>query len=638
MRPTPLSAVFLIPAAVCAAWTVFAGKDLNWDLLNYHYYSPFSLLAGRLQQDFFAASAQSYLNPLGYVPFYLMVASGWHSVLASIVLALAHSLAIALLYLIAWRLFAHLPGRDRVMFSCLATALGTASSVFWATVGTSFLDPLLLVPMLGGLLVLLGPSSRPLRCAALAGALFGAAAALKYSNAVFALAALPLALALPGPGAGKRLRAGIAYAAGGALAVGLLAGPWLVMMLREFGNPVFPLFNAWFQSPHAPAMNGVSVRFTPHDWAAAAAFPFRMLLLDRSLYSETFAPDLRFAALVAGAIALPILIARRRPAAGVLRNSDWRAFAFLAAASVLWLASSANARYGMVVLLLAGVCLARIIERAVDAHAARIALLVLLAVQLAMVVTASPSRWFIAAPWSSHWLPFQVPERALREPALYLTVEFLPMAAVAPFVHPAASFVNLRGQHSLATDSPRLATLLASHQGRVRALGRGLEPVDGRLPADQLQVYDATLRRIGYGIDPSDCFTIAWRPDGGDFISRIANRLAGDLGAHEPLSVASCALRLAAADPADLEKERAISVLFDRIEKACPVLFRGQTAVTEPLGGGWSRFYSGLDARLEANAERAVLNRHRHSRDLDLGRLSDWARGDAPVPQACRAQ
>ena len=638
MSATPGRAVFLVPAAICAAWTIFAGKDVNWDLLNYHYYAPFQLLGGRLQQDFFAASAQSYLNPLGYVPFYLMVASGWHSVIASIVLALAHSVSIALLYLIAWRLFAHLPRRDRVVFSCLAAALGAATSVFWATVGSSFLDPLLLPPMLAGLLLLLEPSLRPVRCAALAGALFGAAAALKYSNAVFALAAFPLALALPGAGAGNRLRAGLAYAAGGTLAVAVLGGPWLALMFREFGNPVFPLFNAWFQSPHAPAMNAVSVRFTPGDLAAAAAFPFRMLLLDRSLYSETFAPDLRLAALLAAAVALPMLKARRTPASGGLRGSDWRAFAFLAFACGLWLASSANARYGMPVLLLAGVCLARIIERAVDVRTARIALLVLLAAQIAMVAAASPSRWFIAAPWSSHWLPYQVPERALREPALYLTTELLPMAVVAPFVHPAASFVNLRGQHSIATDSPRLAKLLAAHPGRVRALGRGLELVDGRPPADPLQAYDATLLRIGYRVDPGDCFTIAWRPDSTDLLSRAANRLAGELGAHEPLSVTSCALRAASRDPAELEEERSISVLFDRIEKACPSIFRGQTAVTERLGSGWSRFYSGLDARLEANAERAVLNRRRHTRDLDLGRLSDWSRDAATLPQACQAQ
>jgi len=155
MASTLRPAVFLVPAALCAAWTLFAGKDLNWDLLNYHYYAPFALLAGRLQQDFFAASAQSYLNPLGYVPFYLMLAAGWHSVIASVVLALAHSISIALLYLIAWRLFAHLPVNDRVQFACLAAALGAATSVFWAMVGTSFLDPLLVAPMLAGVLVLL---------------------------------------------------------------------------------------------------------------------------------------------------------------------------------------------------------------------------------------------------------------------------------------------------------------------------------------------------------------------------------------------------------------------------------------------------------------------------------------------------
>jgi hypothetical protein len=95
-------------------WTVFAGKDVNWDLLNYHYYIPFELAAGRIAQDFLAASAQSYLNPVGYLPFYLMVSSGWHSVIASALLAVAHSSGLALLYLLAWRLFAHLAPRERI--------------------------------------------------------------------------------------------------------------------------------------------------------------------------------------------------------------------------------------------------------------------------------------------------------------------------------------------------------------------------------------------------------------------------------------------------------------------------------------------------------------------------------------------
>ena len=582
--------VFGLPAFLCAAWTVHAGKDVNWDQLNYHYYLPFELLAGRLDQDFFAASAQSYLNPVGYVPFYFMVAAGWHSVLVSIVLAVAHSLSIALLYLIAHRLFPHLPPRDRVVFSCLAAALGAASGVYWMTVGSSFLDPLLAPLTLGGLLLLLRDR------AALAGALFGAAAALKYSNAVFTLAALPLALAIS-------WRASLAYVAGALAAVALLAGPWLVALQREFGNPVFPLMNGWFRSPDWLPVNMIGERFGVSGPLALLAFPFRMATLDSGVYSENFAPDLRFAALLAAAVWLG---ARR----GALQRDDWRVLVFFAAALILWLATSANGRYGLVVLLLAGLCLARIVERLLPLRAARVLLGVLLVLQLGITFIASPPRWFLAERWSRSWFPYAVPERALREPALYVTVEILPMAVVAPLLHPASSLVNFRGQHSLPADSPRLRALLERHRGHVRVLGREFDA----------KSYDARLRRIAYVVDPSDCFDVPWQPDAGDGISRAANWLAHEKSS-EPLSLRSCALRQVARDPADLERERQASAVFDRVEKACPKLFRGQTSVTEPFGSGWSRYYNGLDARLAAYGDEVVLDRYRTGERLSVGSL-----------------
>jgi len=620
-RPALLS-VFAVPAVLCAVWTIVAGKDVNWDLLNYHYYLPFELLEGRVAQDFFAASAQSYLNPVGYLPFYLM-ASGWHSVLASIVLAAAHSTAIGLLYLIAWRLFAHLPPRERAILAGLAAALGVATSVWWATVGGSFLDPLLVPPMLAGLLLLLDAGGHPVRRAALAGALFGAAAALKYSNAVFALAALPLALALPGLSRAERLRTGLGYAAGGAAAVALLAGPWLALMWREFGNPVFPLMNAWFRSPDAPAFNLLGARFGPPDALGWIAFPFRMGALDRDLYVEIFAPDTRFAALAAAAAALGVAVAAGRAAGWrALRAADWRVLGFFAAAALLWLASSANGRYGMLVLLLAGVCLARLAERLLAARAARAALAALLAAQLVLMAMASPTRWFLAEPWTRAWLPYAPPERALREPALYLSAETQPMAVVAPFLAAGSAFVNVSGQHSLAADSPRLVALLERYRGRVRVLGR------------ELQYADARLRRLGLRIDRQDCFVIEWRREDTDALSRAANALALWRTAEEPLAVTSCALRPAPRDPAEAAAERRTSALFDHIERSCPGLFRGQSAVTEPLGGGWARHYNGLDARLEALDGRVALNRYRSAARIELGAAADWERG-APPP-GCR--
>src|SRR5262249_42070989 len=149
------------------------------------------------------------------------------------------------------------------------------------------------------------------RRAAFAGALFGAAAALKYSNAIFAIAAFPVVLAVPGA---ARLRACLGYIIGGAAAFGVMAGPWLLLMYREFGNPVFPLMNGWFRSPYALPFNvAVSERFALDGLGAALSFPFRMVALGSSLYSEMLAPDIRFAVLAVAALA-SVATARRAAA------------------------------------------------------------------------------------------------------------------------------------------------------------------------------------------------------------------------------------------------------------------------------------------------------------------------------------
>jgi hypothetical protein len=631
LKRASLALALALPALVCAAWTVVAGKDVNWDLLNYHYYLPYELLGGRLAQDFFAASAQSYLNPVGFLPFYLMVSANWHSIAVSVVLAVLHGLSLSLLFLISNRLFAHLPEGERLIFAWLGTGLGAATWVFWPTVGSSFLDPLLVPLMLAGLLLVL--DARAPGRSALAGALFGAAAALKYSNALYVLAALPLAVAVPAAGTGAKLRAGAAFIAGATLAVGALAGPWMALLVREFGNPVFPLMNAWFKSPYAPAVNLVNARFLPGGWGDALSLPFRMVALDRHLYSETFAPDVRVAALVLLGAALPIARIRRalRPDRA-LTDTDWRLLAFLATGWVLWVASSANARYGMVLLLLAGAVLVRLAERLLPLRAARILTALLLLVQVAISIVAAPTRWYNAEPWSARWLPYEVPERA-REPALYLSVEVLPMAVVAPFLNPASSFVNFRGQHSLPSDDARLAALIERHRGHIRALGRRLELLDGApLPA-AVKAYDESLRQLGYRLDPHDCFTLAWRPEE-DTLARVANRFAVTLPAPEPLSVVSCGLRAAARDPADVEAERRISAVFGQIERRCPLL-RGQTAVTEPFGSGWLRHYNGLDARLEAFGGGVALHRFGKGEIINLGPVSEWEREDVPLPVAC---
>lgn len=643
MKPVSCAGVFAVPAVFCAIWTILAGKDVNWDLLNYHYYLPYEWLHGRLDQDYFAASGQSYLNPAGHLLFYSMVASGWHSVLVSMALAALHGASLGFLYLIAWRLFEHRPAAERRSLAVLATVLGASSAVFAALVGSSFLEPLLALPMLAGLALLVDTSGNRPACRALcAGLLFGAAAALKYYNAIFALSALPLVLALSAERSWHaRLRAVFAYAAGGAAALALLAGPWMMLMWREFGNPVFPLLNGWFRAPDAPAVNMFAGRFALHGVQGALAFPFRLITPDRMLYAEITAPDLRIAPLFLAAASLPLAAALRwAPAGGAaLGARDWRVLGFFFVAFLAWLATSANARYGLVVLLLAGPCLVRLVERLLPLTATRSALIALAILQVVACAMVSAPRWFIADRWSASWLPFVADKVLERDPALYLTVETLPMASVAPFLHPASSLVNVRGQYSIPPGAPRLQALLARHGGNVRVLGRYLRLEDGRPHAEVVEAYDTTLIRYGYRIDAQRCWSIAWRPDETDALSRVANWLAREPERHDAgLSLGACALRPAQRDPREIEAELRVSLAFDRIEKDCARLLQGQRSLTESLGGEWMRNYPALDARLETHGDRVVLDRYLALSYFDLGPLSAWQRGDRPPPPVCRGE
>jgi hypothetical protein len=633
------AAVFGIPAALCAAWTVVAGKDLSWDLLHYHYYVAHSLLGDRMSQDWFAAGAQSYLNPIGYLPFYWMVSAGWHSVLVSMLLAALHGANLALLYLIARQLFPHHPTPRRAALSALAAALGGASAVFWTTAGTSFLDPLLTVPMLAAVLLLLGAPAGA-RHAGAAGLLFGAAAALKYSNAAFALAGLVLVATLPAGNWRERVRQTAAYAGGGALAVAIFAGHWLARLAAEFGNPVFPLFNAVFRSPYAPTASFAAARFAPQDFADALLLPLRIASPTSMIYTEISAPDLRFAALAFALACLAGISVFGRKAAWsrskALSGDDGRLLAFLGVSLAAWIVTSANGRYGMLVLLLVGPCLARLAERLLALRWAYFALGLLLAAQVAACAMISPPRWFLAERWSARWLPLAAAPQATDQPAIYLMPEVQSMSAVIPFLHSGSSFAGLQGQRADSPGWSRIAAQLERGDRPARVLGRDLRlQRDGKPRPEVVEVYDWTLVRFGYRVDPDQCFAVDWRPDDGDALSRLAAAVAIAAEPRERvLSLAACALVRAQRDPREAAEERRISAVFDRVERECPRLLRGQSAVTERSGSEWLRDYPGLEARLVTEAGSIVFMPWFKLRYLGLGLVKDWEAG-APAAAAC---
>src|SRR5690606_692891 len=107
------------------------------------------------------------------------------------------------------------------------------------------------------------------------GVLLGAADALKLTNAMYAVGLGLALLATPLPWA-TRLRMTVLLTAVSLAVFALMAGPWFLRVWGEFGNPLFPQFNAWFQGPLARADSVGDARWLPDSLGQALAWPLRM--------------------------------------------------------------------------------------------------------------------------------------------------------------------------------------------------------------------------------------------------------------------------------------------------------------------------------------------------------------------------
>lgn len=240
-------------AALAALLSLLRGQDANWDLRNYHLHNAWSWFEGRLGLDLAPAQLQSYFTPWLDLPYYLLVQHA-PAPLAGAVLGALHGLAFVPLAWIAWRLLAADPQRAR-MAPVLALA-GLASAVFLSELGNTMGDNST-APLVLGALALCLPGERWRAARVLgAGALLGLAVGLKLTNATYAVALGLAVLAAPRPWR-ERLGAAAGLTAATALAFALVAGPWLYRIWNEFGNPLFPQYNAWFRRrwprPTSPA-------------------------------------------------------------------------------------------------------------------------------------------------------------------------------------------------------------------------------------------------------------------------------------------------------------------------------------------------------------------------------------------------
>jgi hypothetical protein len=624
--------VYVACVVLALATNYLLGKEMAFDLLNYHLYAGFSAINDRFGQDYFAAGPQAYFNPYAYLPFYALVRAGLPALAIASLLAAVHSVILWLTFELGVAICAAEDGRTRTAMGICAVALAYMNPILMQQFGSSFADITTAELVLAGWLLLAGAVSTPRVVRVIcAGLIIGAACALKLTNSIHAIAAVAVLMFLPLPPR-DRLRQGVVYAVSLAIGFALVAAPWSYRLERMFGNPLFPMMNGVFRSPEFTTEPLRNFRFLPDTLAEALWRPFAMLDPMQMVHDELRAPDLRYAVLVILAALLLFQWLRRRianretrpvpakpdDAARVLEALGWG----LAADWALWLYGLGNSRYSLSMACIAAVVIVGLLFRLFAAHpkARNYILATIFGLQGVQLWMGTDYRWD-AQPWGGPWLNVAVPETLRTEPNLYLTIGMQSNSFIAPYLAKDAGLINFSGSYALGpsgANGARVSALIGRYVPHVRVLINGAKMhEDGEKGEPRRTQVDMALERFDLRVDTSDCETITMK-----------GMAAGST------YLVSCHVIPAVNQTAWVTHQLAADVVLNRLEDTCPKLFQPRRPFTEHRGSGWIRFYGNTD--LWAWVSQGWVKFYQSQRGtfrIFVGRESDWAR--APQQMTC---
>lgn len=408
-----------------ALYTLAMGEDANWDWQNYHEYNVWAVITGRYDIDVIPAGFQTYFNPLVYFPVYwlrhLLPPPAGLAIMGAI-----HGLNLALVW---WMTRVLLGNATTVAALAAAIVIAAFGPMTLSEVGTSFSDILTALPIVAGFTLILSRADTDRVRILLAGLLIGAAVGLKLTNVVFALGAVAAMLLTTRP------LAGLFYLALSGI-IGSVAthGVWSLMLWRDLGNPIFPLFNGVFTSPELLPTNILDLQFMPRSLLDALAYPFFWLLGDHRSSEYPFR-DARFAIVM---MLIPIAILTRIVrGVPIFTRRDAQMFALFGVSYAAWLGLFSIQRYAVALELLCGPVIVLLIWRMLGAASS--ANLAAPIVAVAIALWSQPGDWW-RRPWSDPYRP--VISEQLKQPAIYLMLD-KPLAYVAALLPPQSRFYQL---------------------------------------------------------------------------------------------------------------------------------------------------------------------------------------------------
>lgn len=198
---------------------------------------------------------------------------------------------------------------------------------------------------------------------------------------------------------------------------------------------------------------------------------------------------------------------------------------------------------------------------------------------------------------------------------------------VAPFLHPKSTFVSLTGgTYAFRPDGPgseRIHQVIKLHKDHLRML---VTIPPGRRPSENgaFNILDMSLAPWALKIRRSDCefLDVALAPD--NHLPETLGKRFQDKSSNIPLL--SCALEASEGeDEETLLERRRLTLVFDRIEISCPLLFSPRGWHLTKQVTGWQRAYLQSDIVVYARKGRLSLSKYNFGPfDVDMGSIEEW--------------
>jgi hypothetical protein len=515
-RPSPTTrqiilaaAVFVLVPLIFGGISILLGKDMNWDLRNYHYYNAFAFVHHRMGFDIGVAQTQTWFNPFLDLPFYFM-ARHFPARVTGFVLGAVHGLNFWLVFLISLLCLQGGRVRRRAGLAALIACVSVIAPGFISELGNTMNDNLISLMVLSAVaLILLAnapqpqPGTRPnFGLLGAAGAALGLAVGFKLVAAAFVPGAV-IAVLMPLENWGTRWRALAFFGAGGLLGALLSGGYWWAQLYLRYGSPVLPMFNNFFQSPYWSTGSFATTTFLPTQAWEYLVWPV-VFSLDGMRVNTLPMRDIRFGLLYLAGLAalLAGLLRTLRGRSSGIRDGVENLFstsrgnillAFMVVSFVAWMIQFSVYRYIITLELLVPLCFLLVLDRM--ALAPRwLAGLSLVAAAVSLMIMRPPN--WDRMPWTDLYFPHRLRESELAPSGLVVAFGFAPMSYLIPEFPAGYRFIRPEAMRVSSLFGAQLREVLASYDGQVYVL---YDRTDRWLNLPE------ALRWIDLTVDPGGC-------------------------------------------------------------------------------------------------------------------------------------